>query len=115
MKSKQRISIALLAVSAFVTGSMVSSAKAEVVNAEFRLTDSMSVAEFETEIQAQSTEITYLEIKVQVPGDSEVTTFGTLGSNLSLDKAIAESLISLQDQLSAAESSENPKAASDAT
>lgn len=115
MKSKQRISISLLAVSALVTGSLVSSAKAEEVTTEFRLTDSMSVAEFETEIQVQSTEITYLEIKVQVPGDSQVTTFGTLGSNLSLDKAIAESLISLQDQLSAAESSENPKAASDAT
>lgn len=115
MKSKQRISISLLAVSALVTGSLVSSARAEEVTTEFRLTDSMSVAEFETEIQALSTEITYLEFIVQVPGDSEAVTFGTLGINLSLDKAIAESLITLQDQLSAAESSENPKSASDAT
>jgi hypothetical protein len=113
MKSKQRISISLLVVSALVTGSLVSSARAEEINTEFRLTDRMSVAEFETEIQAQSTEITYLEFKVQAPGDSEEVTFGTLGSNLSLDKAIAESLITLQDQMSAADTTEAAKASSD--
>jgi hypothetical protein len=114
MKSKQTIAMSLLAVSALVTGSLVSSAQAQEVATDFRLSESVSVSEFERDIQSESTEITYLEIKVKVPGDSEVFTIGTLGSHLSLDKAISESLITIRDQMLSAEASHSLKAKSEA-
>lgn len=109
MKSRQTITMSLLAVSALVTGSLVSSVQAQEVATDFRLSESISVSEFERDIQSESTEITYLEIKVKVPGGSEVFTIGTLGSNLSLDRAISEALITIRDQMQSVEVSDTVK------
>lgn len=96
MKRKLLTFMALLAV---ISGSFITQASAGVQDEEFQTIDAMTVAEFETQIESKASNLTLIEFQVDVPGESAPQTFGVLGQNLTLDLAIQEANISIQDIL----------------
>ncbi len=99
MKRRLLTGLALLAI---ISGSFITQASAVVQDEEFRSVDSMTVSEYETQIESKASNITYIEFQVEVPGESAPQTFGALGQNLTLDTAIEGAKISIEDILQAA-------------
>jgi hypothetical protein len=98
MKRKVLTGLALLAM---ISGSFITQASATVQDEEFRSVDAMTVSEFETQIESKASNLTFIEFQVDVPGESAPQTFGVLGQNLTLEQAIEEANISIQDILQA--------------
>jgi len=99
MKRKLLTFMALLAL---VSGGFITQASASVQDEEFRSVDTMSVAEFETQIGSKASNLTLIEFQVDVPGEAAPQTFGAFGQNLTLDIALEGAEISIQDILQAA-------------
>jgi len=99
MKRKLLTFMALLAL---VSGGFITQASASVQDEEFRSVDTMTVAEFETQIESKASNLTLIEFQVDVPGEAAPQTFGAFGQNLTLDIALEGAEISIQDILQAA-------------
>jgi hypothetical protein len=90
----------ILGAAALLCGSILSSASATEQDQEFKTLSPMSVSQFESEIASKASDITLIELVVQVPGQLDSQTFGSLGTGLTLDSVVKESLITLADMKS---------------
>ena len=96
-ENMQNKALSIIGAVVLFSGSIISQASATTQDEDFTTNNSMSVQQFQNEIEAKASTISYVEIQIDVPGESSPQTFGTLGLNLTLDQVIAESEITIAD------------------
>ncbi len=97
MKLHKSKIVALLGAITLVPGCIFSQARAVEQSVEFSMNSPLSVTEFEADIEAKASELTYIDIQVQDPTTGQTLTFGSLGAHLTVDAVVEAALVTLED------------------